>query len=274
MLSKLKKLQPTEGNTKDPVDTATTAEAIAAVNLAAPSAKLTMAQLFTAAGSIVAIIAGARNYSSLCGLNLVLWENTTGTSSTLFERDDSNLEVLLLKPNRNVLTTWSNIFRATMSNLTLVTIGIAVKNFIIRTAMAKSAVKTLVDAVKDHKRRDIQDKKRDADVVKVLQEAALSFGRSTIMFVGAQARNVYQKLFRISPKVSTPSAKQRSDGDADEDEDEVTKLERIIEIWDWDKHTGFLIKDAVRDRTRGRSCEFIRSPRLPSTLFCFGTRSS
>eukprot|EP00966_Prymnesium_polylepis_P076831 1780725-Prymnesium_polylepis.1 len=95
-----------------------------------------MAQLFSAFGSIIAIVAGARDYNSQCVSNVVLWENPTGTIA----KDKGSLELLLMKPNQEPLVTWTSIFRATMSNLTLVTIGIAVKNFITRTASAKADV--------------------------------------------------------------------------------------------------------------------------------------
>eukprot|EP00966_Prymnesium_polylepis_P154158 3559759-Prymnesium_polylepis.1 len=110
------------------------------VNLAASGTKLTMAQLFSAFGSIVAIVAGARDYSSACVSNAVLWENSTSITQGM-----SPLQLLLMKPEREPLVTWSSIFRATMSNLTLITVGVAIKNFITRTASAKAEVEQLVN---------------------------------------------------------------------------------------------------------------------------------
>jgi len=118
---------------------------IKAVNLAAPGTKLTLAQLFSAAGSIFAIIASARSYNSQCVLNAVLWGNDSGNQGGNSTRNSTgDAELFLMKPDVNEWVSIALIVRATMSNLTLITIGVALKNFITRTAAAKHLVETVV----------------------------------------------------------------------------------------------------------------------------------
>ena len=62
--------------------------------------------------------------------------------STIETVNDS-LTLLIMKPDREIWVTWPSIARSTMSNLTLVTVGIAVKNFITRTAAAKADVEAM-----------------------------------------------------------------------------------------------------------------------------------
>lgn len=142
------------------------ADRVAAVNTGAAGSKLTMAQLYSGVASIVAIIAGARRYNSQCVSNVILWENMTTPESRgdrtwasllagTLETVDSSLRLLLMKPERQPIVTWTSIFRATMSNLTLVTVGIAFKNFITRTSAAKADVAAmLAKRDKTHKEVD------------------------------------------------------------------------------------------------------------------------
>ena len=162
--AKIGKLMRLNGAEEDP-------NPIDAVNLAAPGSKLTMAQLFTAAGSIIAIIAGARTYNSQCILNVVLWENTTHRSYTfddLFTKDESLLELLLMKPEQHWEVSLTTIFRATMSNLTLVTVGIAFKNFITRTSAAYDEVQAMLNI------HSVHVGKRKNDVLIILSKAFLA----------------------------------------------------------------------------------------------------
>ena len=126
---------------------------VAEVNVMSAGAKLTMAQLFSAVGSIFAIIVGAREYSSQCVLNVFLWNNYSSAQQSgrsFLDGSDDDFEVILHKPEREPLVTWSNMFRATMGNLMLVTIGVVLKNFITRTATAKMSVDAMLDKDKEH----------------------------------------------------------------------------------------------------------------------------
>jgi len=154
-------------------------EMIAAVNVGSSAAKLTMAQLFSAVGSIIAIIASARDYDSNCLLNVALFENTTAdqaltrnTSSSIFgwilNRNDEHLEVLILKPSKSEFISLALIFRATLGNLTLLIIGIALKNFITRTATAKAHVDSML-------RKADPDHEINTDVITVIL-MSISFG--------------------------------------------------------------------------------------------------
>ena len=175
-------------------------EMIAAVNIGSSAAKLTMAQLFAAIGSIIAIVAGARRYDSNCFLNVAMFDNTTSvmaladntTSSAglmgrvsavgsyyltnsgggIFDRNDERLEVILLKPSKAFWVTWAVIFRATLGNLTLLTIGIALKNFITRTAASKAHADSMLrEADPSHEKK--------TDVFTVLTNS-FKFGKQII----------------------------------------------------------------------------------------------
>ena len=119
------------------------AQRVAAVNTAAPGAKLTMAQLYSAMGSLAAIVAGARDYNAQCVSNALLWSNET-LADFEYGNSTSDLELVLFKPDKHPILTFASIVRATMSNLTLVTIGVAVKNFITRTAGGKACVNAMM----------------------------------------------------------------------------------------------------------------------------------
>ena len=112
----------------------------AAVNTSASGAKVTLAQLYTGVGSIAAVVFSAQAYDSQCLSTVLLWENSPNAAYTRVSEalvalvqgsvrpDTDSLELVLLKPSQRAIVTWASVFRATMSNLTLVTVGVAVKN--------------------------------------------------------------------------------------------------------------------------------------------------
>ena len=206
------------------------ARRVTAVNTAASGTKLTMAQLYSALGSIAAIIGGARAYHSQCVSNVLLWENTTNPEIAIgawewrsisslvaflfntIETNDESLSLLLMKPERQPLITWTMIFRATMSNLTLVTIGIAVKNFITRTSTAKSAVACMIA------QRDASE--ADNEVVTILLHAVGSgFGA-----IQKMARSGFNAAAAALPCLKKSralgnAAKEATDEDDDEEDE-------------------------------------------------------
>ena len=148
------------------------------VNLAGAGVKLTMAQLYAAVGSLIAIRAGATDYSTQCVSNALFWENEALTG--MFDVDtppgappgpaappssapnglSDALELVLMKPGQEYVTSWAMVCRATLSNLSLITVGIAVKNFITRTAAGKASVKAMLS------QRDKEEK--DDDLLHIL----------------------------------------------------------------------------------------------------------
>ena len=160
------------------------AQRVAAVNTAAPGAKLTMAQLYSAVGSLAAIVTGASDYHAQCVSNALLWSNET-LAEFEYGNSTSDLELVLFKPDKHPMLTFASIVRATMSNLTLVTIGVAVKNFITRTAGGKACVNAMMN------QRDKTEK--DDDALHILMGVLMSLKNAAKRMFLKIAKLVYHK---------------------------------------------------------------------------------
>ena len=178
------------------------ADRVAAVNLGAPGAKISMAQLYAALGSIAAIVADARSYDSQCVSNALLWVNPDGIRpdgpAAGTYTDSEQLELWLMKPSRQPFLSWVSILRATMTNLTLVTIGVAVKNFLTRTAGAKAAVKAM---------KQQEDKNpEDNSVLHILLSVMRNVKQTTVLILLSVKRKVMHMWSFIKRKCCPPKA--------------------------------------------------------------------
>jgi hypothetical protein len=84
--------------------------------IVASDMRLALAQVIAGFASVACIIVASTDYDNECLMN------------ALYHEDDGSHSLILFKPSRNVFITAANIARATMGNVALVTVGIALKN--------------------------------------------------------------------------------------------------------------------------------------------------
>jgi hypothetical protein len=105
--------------------------------------RLALTQVIVGFASVVTIVLGSREYSSSCLMN------------ALYHEDDGSHSIIIFKPNPDFFISGSNVARATLGNVALVTVGIALKNVQLKIINAFASVEHLAESF-DYAIRKVQ----------------------------------------------------------------------------------------------------------------------